>query len=355
MLTVAYSVIPNSVTSIEFSITNTSQNKIYVLYWNSILDALCPNAIVIKNKEEEICEYRGPRAKRIFQPDDSLVAIEAGATIRQVLNLSQNYSLPADDFYSIQLRDPYIKGFEEDDTKVFSLETFEQIKVTMVACSAVRLLPSISRNHLPDAGTIVNNAPPLCMPPLCVAPSYSGDPICVLGKVDYTHALIHNSVGSQTEIIRKAVDKLFSRQGGGKPIKVDNDAIFAKWFGTFNEESAIKVQHLINGIKSQAKCKWFEFYVMNSCDKPDTAAFFLKSAAPSQNDMLGICRKYFLLATSGYDSQSGTLAHELSHGYAGTQDHAYGAAKCIALAKTQPMLALENADSIEYYFEEKAL
>ena len=48
--------------------------------------------------------------------------------------------------------------------------------------------------------------------------------------------------------------------------------------------------------------------------------------------------------------RAGTLAHEMSH-FLGTQDHAYGPAKCKDLARRSPTHALQNADNFEFYLE----
>lgn len=354
MLTASYRELIDRPTDIEFSLTNTGSKTVFFLYWNTFFDRLCPSTIIIKNKSSEIVEYRGARAKRQFDATASLIAIEAGETISEIINISENYSLPSESVYSIQLRDDQFRGFEEkipEDAQPYMLTA---LNFKLTSDSQVKLKPSAYRNQLPDAQPIIHAAPPMCSI-LCVGISYALDPVCVMGKVDYAHAKIHNATQPQTKTIRDAIVNLFSRQIGGRPISIINDAIFIKWFGKYSDESALKVHKIISGIKSQAKCKSFEFYVMFGCEKPDTIAFFKKSTIDTQNDMISLCRLFFTLNSVGHNSQVGTIAHEISHGYANTQDYAYGANDCMALAKTQPNLALENAESIEFYLEDKVL
>ena len=55
----------------------------------------------------------------------------------------------------------------------------------------------------------------------------------------------------------------------------------------------------------------------------------------------------------GTNSRAGTIVHEMSH-FAiagGTKDYAYGTANCRALARSNPSLALTNADNFEFYVE----
>jgi len=54
-----------------------------------------------------------------------------------------------------------------------------------------------------------------------------------------------------------------------------------------------------------------------------------------------------------YNSQPGTLSHEMSHfnDIAATQDYQYGVTGCMNLAKSSPSKAVNNADSHEYLQE----
>jgi len=57
--------------------------------------------------------------------------------------------------------------------------------------------------------------------------------------------------------------------------------------------------------------------------------------------------------TPAFDSQPGTLVHEMSHFrvVAGTQDFAYGTSAAQNLARTNPARAIQNADNHEYFSE----
>lgn len=55
------------------------------------------------------------------------------------------------------------------------------------------------------------------------------------------------------------------------------------------------------------------------------------------------------------DNPLGVIVHELTHLFAGTDDHAYGRTNCQNLARTNPNAARMNADSYEYYCEDVVL
>jgi peptidyl-Lys metalloendopeptidase len=66
-----------------------------------------------------------------------------------------------------------------------------------------------------------------------------------------------------------------------------------------------------------------------------------------------LCGAFWNAPMTGTDSKSGTLVHELSHFnvVAGTDDHAYGQTAARQLADGNPALAIDNADSHEYFAE----
>jgi len=56
---------------------------------------------------------------------------------------------------------------------------------------------------------------------------------------------------------------------------------------------------------------------------------------------------------SGYDSTTGTLAHEISHykSVGNTEDHVYGQVGATSLAKKDSDKAINNADNFQYFVE----
>lgn len=72
----------------------------------------------------------------------------------------------------------------------------------------------------------------------------------------------------------------------------------------------------------------------------------------SQSNSISVCPEFFAARMAeGYDSQAGTLIHELSHIAADTDDNAYGTGAVRILAHEHPERAINNADSYQYFFE----
>jgi peptidyl-Lys metalloendopeptidase len=136
--------------------------------------------------------------------------------------------------------------------------------------------------------------------------------------------------------------------------RVKDTPAFRTWFGPFDNRKAAQVGSVIQGFKGQLRCKSHVFYTDLGRCEDDTLAWYIKHPDPKQLSIANYCPSFFSLPDNGTDSKWGTILHELSHGYGGTVDHAYGQARCRQLAVFAPHLAVENADSYQYYLEEEA-
>jgi hypothetical protein len=124
---------------------------------------------------------------------------------------------------------------------------------------------------------------------------------------------------------------------------------FAKWFGSTDDEARKRVRDRIAVVlKVNANYSAGNF---RRAEKPRPGIFaYVRPADPTRVFLDGA----FVTAPAiGANSKAGTLSHEMSHFTiaGGTQDHAYGEAKCRELARTKPELALTNADNFEYFLE----
>lgn len=74
---------------------------------------------------------------------------------------------------------------------------------------------------------------------------------------------------------------------------------------------------------------------------------------PTQPYKIYVCNGFWTAPLRGADSKLGTLIHEISHfnAVASTDDWAYGQPGAKSLATSDPLRALDNADSHEYFAE----
>jgi peptidyl-Lys metalloendopeptidase len=123
---------------------------------------------------------------------------------------------------------------------------------------------------------------------------------------------------------------------------------YTTWFGTYSSTNYNTVRSHFVSIDDAMDNKPLAFY----CDCTSSAYAYVY---PSDPYKVHLCKAFWSAPTTGTDSKAGTIIHEVSHFnvVAGTDDHAYGQTACKRLAQTNPKRAIDNADSHEYFAENK--
>lgn len=70
-----------------------------------------------------------------------------------------------------------------------------------------------------------------------------------------------------------------------------------------------------------------------------------------EGQVLGVCPPFFRARMDGTGTRWGILIHEAAHFAVDAQDHAYGRAASLALARENGTRAAENADNYKYFVE----
>ena len=123
----------------------------------------------------------------------------------------------------------------------------------------------------------------------------------------------------------------------------NDQAHFAVWFGTVSPAVRTTMQQRIDTVLDLNKQYKVSNFRAASPSRPGVFAYVF----PRDTSRVYLDREFFRAPTT---ERAGTLAHEMSH-FLGTQDHAYGPAKCKDLARRSPTLAMQNADNFEFYLE----
>ncbi len=121
---------------------------------------------------------------------------------------------------------------------------------------------------------------------------------------------------------------------------------YTKWFGANNAGRVATVKSHYAAIKDAFANK--PVTVDCGCKQSYYAYVY-----PTQPYKIYVCKAFWSAPMTGTDSKGGTLVHEMSHFnvVAGTDDHVYGQSGAANLAITNPALAVDNADSHEYFSE----
>ena len=350
--------------SLEIEVKNISGYPIRFLNWRTPFDKIQYDFLNVDIPCAGRMPYIGKRVKRIFIPEYSTTLLKPDETFRNSVDLGDNYNLEASTYYNISLDFNFIPGIRQEDiSNELSLSDFQSMPVKSDDIN-IFLSPFIdSTNIFPKIEDVEidksklekikrEGAGPRCPPFfMCGHQAYHVGGICYklryIGYIKITNYSAHHSQIIQDSYVnfhKKYIDK--------KNI-VENDTIFKKWFGPYNSSSAAHVRTTVSAILSQTWCK--KYVIMGSLGgcTGDAVAWFRKSVDPTRFSVMSICRQFFSLSQSGYNSKGGSIAHELSHGYGDTQDYYYGTEACLRLALHNPEHAINNADNYQYYLEEK--
>jgi len=128
-------------------------------------------------------------------------------------------------------------------------------------------------------------------------------------------------------------------------INTGNSDTYLEWFGAYTNARWNIAEEVIRLIQ-------LNNVVDYACD--DMAGVYAYVYPNDATHTIYLCSVFWgINKIGGFDTQSGTLLHELSHfnNIGGTGDHAYGTGACRNLAISNPNNAVNNADSYEYFGE----
>ena len=135
-------------------------------------------------------------------------------------------------------------------------------------------------------------------------------------------------------------------------VRIAHDPIeqnrFTRWFGPYLPATKRVVERKIRAIQHAIVNQRITFRNGGSECRLNTYAYVRPYTGLFK---VYLCGLFFRSGRVGADSAMGTIVHEVSHVKAGTQDHEYGQADCLALAVNQSAQARNNADNYQYYCE----
>jgi hypothetical protein len=122
-----------------------------------------------------------------------------------------------------------------------------------------------------------------------------------------------------------------------------------QWFGILTQAQRDQVRDNLRAIRSALNRNYLIRVDLIKTPHTDFAYVLL-----DQPYLVFICNAFIqsYKQAATIDSTAGAIIHELSHLSAGTLDHGYGRAQCMAFANTNVNLAITNADNHEYYCED---
>jgi len=299
---------------ITVTVTNPSRSTVTVLASQLPGDDLETNLFkLVREKyvrekyvrEKEVAPYLGALAKRKSPTAAELVQIAPGATLTYQFELSAAYDLSQNGMYTIE----YV-GLDKHGGHGASTAP---LYIWLEGRTAKATIPA------PVVGA--------------AGLSFSGN--CSASQ----QTTIASAVSAATSYAVGAATYL-----GGSPSAT---ARYTTWFGAFDATRWATVKSHFNAEVDAFQNK--PVTVDCKCKKSNVYAYVY----PTQPYKIYVCGAFWAAPMTGTDSKAGTLIHEMSHFnvVASTDDWAYGQTNAKALAISDPVKAVDNADSHEYFAE----
>jgi len=294
---------------VTVSVTNTNRHPVNLLRWQLPADEV-ESALFNITRDGERVAYTGPLVKRAAPGAADHVRLDAGATLSYEVELTAAYDLSRSGRYAVEYASRGRHGANAAELRS------EPLYLWLEGRS--------------DKGQAAPAAPPVSA---AASIAYTGN--CSASQ----QSTLVSAVAAATTYANGAATYL-----GGTASATQR---YLKWFGAFSNSGWNTASGHFASIHSAFTTQALTLDC--KCKKPSTYAYVY----PSQPYKIYLCGAFWNAPMTGTDSKGGTLIHEMSHFsvVAGTDDWAYGQSAAAALAISDPVKALDNADSHEYFAE----
>ncbi|MEL6839944.1 MAG: M35 family metallo-endopeptidase [Pseudomonadota bacterium] len=145
--------------------------------------------------------------------------------------------------------------------------------------------------------------------------------------------------------------------------RVGDTPEYARWFGDYSDANAETVRATLKAVVTAIRSGGVTVECLpatrDGCSEREYAWVY-----PHRPFEVNICPPFFNLPPltalnpgerrSDNGTREGTMVHEISHflAVADTWDHCYSRSECSRMARNDPALAIDNADSYQYFTED---
>ena len=312
--------------NLTFKLTNNTSTTLNVLKWLTPLEGFNSNMFQIEISGEKAL-YIGRTVKRAAPRPEDYIEIKAGETVEQVLDLAKAYAVYKAGDYKVTYTSTLLYAGAKKPSDLRKEVPFEPkgLQSNVVTFKLVE-----SREPPPE---IILKMPAKIKSKIPVFQN------CNPNQQTQLIAALAAATGMSTVALKDL--------GNPKcPANPEDAKRYLEWFGDYENLRYSKVTS--NFLKIDAALVGETITFDCGCNEPYYAYVY-----PTQPYDIYLCNAFWSAPPTGTDSQAGTIVHEISHFnvVAGTDDHVYGQPNCRDLADNSPNLAIENADSHEYFAE----
>jgi peptidyl-Lys metalloendopeptidase len=322
---------------LEFTLANESARHLLFLRWHTPLEGMASNMFRVRDAEGYEVPYRGILAKRGRPRRSEYVAFRPGDSVSTVVDLSDGYDLDGGGTYTVEFRDPPTSQLLAEGAPLArSAGDLEPIRIpSNIATLDVSPSSDASRSRGDDDD---GSAPPAARavpaPKAISFDNCDASSEAIVTEMDRTAAIN----------VRLAHGYLANMAPEDQPL----DAIYQTWFGA---HTASRFSTVVSNL-DQIVTTFEDSNIAYDCDGPACQPSWIAYVYLGGPLEVFLCSNFWSAGTTGFDTQWGTLVHEVSHEVASTDDNAYGQTACQNLAVSDPDAAVDNADSYQLFAEE---
>ena len=329
-----------NVIPLTFTVTNFSNVDIDLLKRLLPLEGMKGNIFKVIDPNGEVLRYDGRLFKRGTPQKEEYVTIKSGASISTVIDLTEFYFFEKAGDYTVELNTG-IQDFillDNKENKDVVKDHSNKHKISLetqkftIEKTDLDHKPTLGMRFRKEEGRLIK------LRKEKIVDEDAPKPPNIEGATELQKKMISTAHNKAYQVVGDSITNLQN----GK----DSNPEYAKWFGVlnkFNLSVVTKVLQSVSGALQKDKIT----YVVNgaNCDPGDFAYTIY------QTRTVYLCSGFWTAKPNGYDSQLGTIIHELTHATSDTEDYIYGIESALQLALDEPAKAINSADNFEYFSE----
>ena len=319
----------------SFQFNNLAIDDFYLLKRNTPLEGLLSPFIAVKHNDDStnVLEYEGPYVYQAPLTLDDFILINAGESIKTIIQVNDAFSFSFDDVYSIEYTGSlyYLpKNRMEMEVGIGNIINVELNEISFSKSVSIELEGVSS----------------------FAAPIQFREEIEVKEE-DIVHVESCSSAGfiggtgGERENTTKAHRELCEGAINAED-RVRKDRLYKTWFGRYSRRRASRVREVYWDIETGLYYHNVSYYIRPSRCRSNWYAYTYYGS-----DTVYLCDAYFqepVYCRTDGNSMEGTLVQMWSYAIGYTRNYAYGERNVKKLAKRYPWKAVNNADTYDFYY-----
>jgi len=316
----------NSEGSITVHLSNTSGAALSILKWDTPFEKSLSHDVFRVEKYEKgfpfpiKAEYTGREVKRAFPTDDSFIVLRSGQTLSANVQLNDFYDIEAFGEHSVRFEGQlYYEAYTQFQSRSKnSVKSIAEMETKVMGSNNLKM--DLTPSFISRLRPLAYNS--------CSAQQQS-------------EILQASSIAE--DLTATALSDLRNLPSGERA----ESPRYTTWFGAYSDARYNTVTSNFDAIGRAFDNANLQF----NCDCDETGIYAF--VYPDLPYAVTLCPSFWTAPLNGLNSKAGTIIHELSHFsvVAGTVDHAYQVSATQRLAQTNPNLAIDNGDNMEYFAE----